>query len=131
MPGRFKLPQRRKQTISQTEWDTIQAEAKAARELLYAPRYAFIRDYFITAKDEVVDFFVQNHIKPVTLHEKASDSLIRVLHITRKEQEEEVSGKYQLANDFLPMLQDKIDLAAEMLAAQERGDVTIDLEGGK
>ena len=63
MPGRFKLPQRRKQTISHTEWDTIQAEAKAARELLLAPRYAFIRDYFTTAKFEVVDFFVQNRIK--------------------------------------------------------------------
>ncbi len=62
MLGRFKLPQRRKQTISRTKWDTVQAEAKAAREFLLV-RYQFIGDYFTTAKSEVVDSFVQNRIK--------------------------------------------------------------------
>jgi len=126
MPGRFRVPPRRKQTVSQTEWDRIQLEAKVARELLLAPRNAFIRDFFTTAKQDVVDLFVQNRIKPVTLHQKASDVLTRVLHISKPEQEDQLSGKYQLADAFLTMLQDKIDLAAEMLAAQERGDVTID-----
>ena len=83
MRKRFPFP--KKPTISAEEWEAIQEQAQAAKELLEEPRFAFLRDYLANAKASITDHFVNNRIKTVHERIKISNALTRVLTTTRAE----------------------------------------------
>jgi len=67
----------RKPIIKAEEWETIQEQSEAAKELLNAPRFSFFRDYLDQAKSSVVDLFVRNKIRPMQEHLRISGVLTK------------------------------------------------------
>ncbi len=124
MRKRFPFP--KKPTISAEEWEAIQEQAQAAKELLEEPRFAFLRDYLANAKASITDHFVNNRIKTVHERLKISNALTRVLTTTRAEQEQELSGRYKFIEELLADLKKTAGLVEEYQRAQERGEIIIE-----
>jgi len=124
MRKRFPFP--KKPTISAEEWENIQEQAQAAKELLEEPRFAFLRDYLANAKASITDHFVNNRIKTVHERIKISNALTRILTTTRAEQEQELSGRYKFIEELLADLNKTAGLVEEYQRAQERGEIIIE-----
>jgi hypothetical protein len=125
---RLKNPFKKRQ-ISAEEWARVREEAEAARELLEDPRFGFFRDYLQNVQSSITDLFVHNKIRPVQEHLKISDVLTKTFTTTRKEQEDELSGKYKLVEDLLADLRRIVELPKEYEEAQKAGK--IEIEGDK
>ena len=121
---KFRAPFK-KPTITPQEWEQIRQEAQAAQELLEDPRFAFFRQYLQNAQASIVDHFVRNRIKTVHEHLKVSDVLTKVLITTRREQEQELSGRYQFIEALLEDLRRIASLPEEYRKAQEEGKLII------
>ena len=123
---RKRFPFQKKPTISAEEWETIQEQAQAAKELLEEPRFSFFRDYLANAKASIIDYFVNNRIKTVHERLKISNAFTRVLTTTRAEQEQELSGRYKFIEELLADLKKTAGLVEEYQRAQERGEIIIE-----
>ena len=123
---RKRFPFQKKPTISAEEWETIQEQSQAAKELLEEPRFSFFRDYLANAKASIIDYFVNNRIKTVHERLKISNALTRILTTTRAEQEQELSGRYKFIEELLADLNKTAGLVEEYQRAQERGEIMIE-----
>jgi len=119
----------KKKIVSAEEWERVREEAEAARELLENPRFGFFRDYLQNVQASIVDLLVHNKIRPVQEHLRISDVLTKTFTTTRKEQEDELSGKYKLVEDILADLRRIAELPREYEEAQKAGK--IEIEGDK
>lgn len=119
----------KKRPISAEEWARVREEAEAARELLEDPRFGFFRDYLQNVRSSITDLLVHNKIRPVQEHLRISDVLTKTFTTTRKEQEDELSGKYKLVEDLLADLRRIAELPKEYEEAQKAGK--IEIEGDK
>lgn len=116
----------KKQVVSSEEWETVREDAAAAKELLEDPRFAFFRDYLANVQSSIVDKFVNNKLRPVQEHVKISDVLSRVLSTSKEEQEQELSGKYQLVDSLLADLRYIAGLPEEYKKAEKEGKIEIE-----
>ncbi len=123
---RKRFPFLKKPTITPEEWEHIREESEAAKELLEAPRFAFLRDYLANAKASITDHFVNNRLKTVHERVKISDTLTKVLTTTREEQEHELSGRYKFIEELLADLEQTAQMFAEYQKAQEEGKIIIE-----
>lgn len=116
----------KRQVITPEQWEEVRSQSEAAKELLEDPRFSFLRDYLANVQSSIVDHFVQNKIRHVEEQLKLSDSLTRVLTTTKKEQEEELSGRYKLVDELLSDLRHIANLADEYQKAAEEGKIVIE-----
>jgi hypothetical protein len=123
---RKRFPFLKKPTISPEEWEQIRSESEAAKELLDDPRFAFLREYFDNAKASITDHFVNNRIKAVSERVKVSDVLTKVLTTTRREQEQELSGRYKFIEELLADLEQTAGLFEEYQKAQVEGKIVLE-----
>lgn len=119
-----------KRVISNEEWESVQKDATAARALLESSEYVFFREYLANAKQSIVDYFVHNKIKKVEEHfwSDAAKKIMKVLHITKEEQENELSGQYQ----FIEQLMSDLQFVAytrpeEYKRAEKTGEITLEV----
>ncbi len=115
----------RKPVITPEEWERVQAEAQAAKELLEDPRFAFFRQYLENAQASILDHFVRNRIKTVQEHLKISNVLTKVFITTKREQEQELAGRYQFIEELLADLKRIAALPQEYRKAHEEGKLII------
>jgi len=123
---RKRFPFAKKPTISAEEWEDIQEQAQAAKELLGEPRFAFLRDYLANAKASITDHLLSNRIKTVRERLKISNVLTKALTTARAEHEQELSGRYKLIEELLADLKKTAGLVQEYQKAQERGEIIIE-----
>jgi hypothetical protein len=113
-------------TISAQEWEKINTQAEAAKELLEEERFAFLRDYLNQAQASITDYFVNNRIKKVQEVVSVTDSLKKILTTTRAEQEQELSGRYKFISELRNDLQRTASLPEDYLKAHEEGKISIE-----
>lgn len=96
-----------KPTVSGEEWQSVLEDAEAAKALLESPHYQFFREYLANAKQSIIDHFVKNKIKKVEEHflSDAVNRITKVLHTSKEEQENELSGQYKLIEKFIADLE--------------------------
>jgi hypothetical protein len=123
---RRRFPFLKKPTISPEEWEQIRSESEAAKELLEDPRFAFFREYLDNAQASITDHFINNRIKTVHERVKVSDVLTKVLTTTRREQEQELSGRYQFIEELLADLEQTAGLFEEYQKAQVEGKIVLE-----
>lgn len=114
-----------KPIVKASDWEKIQLEATASEELLTSDRFSFLRDYLETSKQSIIDHFVKNRIKSVDETVIAGNGS-KTLHITRREQENELAGQYKFIEQLLADLHRFVAIPKEHEAAQERGEVEIE-----
>ncbi|MBC7236600.1 MAG: hypothetical protein H5T69_12240 [Chloroflexi bacterium] len=115
------LPQ--KPTITSQEWEQIRQEAQAAQELLEDPALPSSANICRTPKPPSWITF-HNRIKTVHERLKVGDALTKVLIITRREQERELSGRYRFIEALLEDLRRIASLPEEYRKAQEGSKLT-------
>lgn len=120
-----------KPKITVDEWDKIHSEAEAAQELLSGEQFQFFRDYLKRRQTSITEQFVKNKIKPVSKHNTISETVKAVLHISKEEQENEMSGQYKLIDEIFADLQLFAMQAQEAEEAEKAGRVELERSGEK
>jgi hypothetical protein len=120
-----------KYNVSAEEWEIVSKEAEAAKSILESSQYKFFREYLGEAKQSIVEYFVRNKIKKVEEHfwSDAIKKIMKVLHITKEEQENELSGQFK----FIEQLESDLHFIAytrpaEYRKAEEAGRIKLNLQ---
>lgn len=101
MEKKRRFPLFKKPTITQEEFDKIKENSEAARELLKDKRFKFFRDYLHNSRQSIIEAIVNNNIKNVEEANVISETVTKVFKISKKEQIEELSGKYKFISGLL------------------------------
>ncbi len=83
---------------------------------------SFILDFFKDQLSYIEDTILSNNIKDVTEEISLSNSIKRILKITRKEQLNELSGQYKLIKKFEQMLKNIKDKYADATRIYEEAE---------
>jgi hypothetical protein len=120
-----KTPQSIIQKVNPKEWEQLKDDAEAAREILEDPKFQFFRDYLETAKKSIIDYFVQNRIRPVEDTVKTPKGGEKTLITTKQEQLDELSGQYKFIENMVLDLQAVVNAPKETSEAAARGAVEL------
>lgn len=90
-----------KQRISLEEYQTTEAEAKAAKEFLEDERFQFIRDYINNSLTSAEQAVLNNTIREVQEIVPISEKLTRIFKQPKKEQVDELAGQYKWIKKFM------------------------------
>lgn len=113
-------------TITQKEYDEIQANGTAAEEILNDERFQFIRDYFTSAKEYAQSSIIENTIHEVREITTISERLTKMLVVPKKEQVDELSGQYKLVKKFFEDMQQYVNIKRELDEAVKDRKVKVD-----
>jgi len=107
-----------KKSVSQKEYQKVEEEASAAREILEEDRFGFLRDYLTNSKTSIETAILNNTIREVQEIVPITDKLTRIFKQPKQVQVDELSGKYkfitQLLADLEYFAQRKKDLDTEI-----------------
>lgn len=90
-----------KKQVSSEEYNEIEAQAHAARELLEDERFKFIRDYLQSAIDYIEKSILENTVMEVRETHTITDKMIRTFVQPKQVQVDELSGQYKFIKKFL------------------------------
>lgn len=113
-------------TITQKEYDEIQANGTAAQEILTDERFQFLRDYFTSAQEYAKNSIVENTILEVREIVTISEKLTKMFVTPKKVQVDELSGQYKLIKKFFADLQQFVDIKNELDKAVQDKKAKVD-----
>lgn len=85
--------------VTQEEYDIKEKKSRIAHLILDEKDFAPLREYFDNAQKSAEDMILNNTIREV-VQEGLISGIKTMFHISKKEQVEELSGKYQMVRDF-------------------------------
>lgn len=115
-----------KKTVSKKEYEQIEDQAIAARELLEDERFAFLRDYLKSATDYIEKTILENTVMEVRETHSITDKIIKTFIQPKKVQVDELSGQYKFVKKFLADLEYYADLKKQLDAEIEAKRVHLD-----
>lgn len=114
--------------IPQAEWDDVHDRGDAAKAFLTSSQYTFIIDWFKNKKEYIVDSFVKNKIKAVDesfVSQTANTIFSRIFKTTKEEQQNEMSGQFNLIEEFFTLLEEYVSIMDEYDKELGRGRLEI------
>lgn len=115
-----------KKVVSKQEYELIENQATAARELLEDERFAFLRDYLKSALDYVEKTILENTVMEVRETHTITDKIIKTFIQPKKVQVDELSGQYKFIKKFLADMEYYADLKKQLDAEVEAKRVKLD-----
>lgn len=114
-----------KKIVSKAEYDLIEDQAVAAKELLEDERFAFVRDYLKSATDYIEKTILENTVMEVRETHTVTDKIIKTFIQPKKVQVDELSGQYKFIKKFLEDMRYFASLKTELDKEVEAHRVTI------
>lgn len=115
-----------KKVVSKQEYESIESQAYAARELLEDERFAFVRDYLKSATDYIEKTIIENTVMEVRETHSITDKIIKTFVQPKKVQTDELSGQYKFIKKFLTDLKYYADLKDELDSEVQAKRVLLD-----
>lgn len=92
-------------TISQNEYEAIENQSIAAKELLEDERFAFFREYLESALSYIEKSVLENTVMEVRETHTITDKIIKTFIQPKKVQVDELSGQYKFIKKLLADLE--------------------------
>lgn len=119
---------RKKQVISAQEMHEIRLASEGARLLLEDERFTFFRNFLNGNKDSITKKFIEGSIKAVNEELTISDTLKRIFHITKKEQEDQLRGEYKFIEKSFDYILETERFEEDVVKAFQEGKLVIEGE---
>lgn len=125
----------KKTTITQEEYQRVESQSLAAKELLEDERFEFLRTYIKNAVDYCEQTILNNTIREVQEVVPLSEKVTRIFKTTKKVQIDELSGQYKWLKRFqddltyFSTLQNELDEGIKSGAVKFNGDIGKDVTG--
>ena len=127
----MKIRHHRKSIITQDQWEQIQSESFASKDILEGDRYQFIRDYLFSALEDAETKILENRIAEVR-EETIIDSVRKkIFIIPQKVQVDELVGAYKWIKRFVEDLETFATRPDKALKDQEKGMLIIETSNEK
>lgn len=123
--GKYIKSKIKKKAISSKEWEVVNEQARTIQEFMSEKRFKFILDFFTDNKNYILDLIARNGVKELVETVNYND-VQRSFKTTKKEQLEEISGKYKFIVEFLNFLENTKNRPKEYLLEQEKGFLEIE-----
>ena len=115
-----------KKVISKQEYESIENQATAAREILEDERFSFIREYLQSAIAYIEKTILENTVMEVRETHTITDKIIKTFIQPKKVQTDELSGQYKFIKKFLADLEFYADLKRQLDTEVEAKRVLLD-----
>jgi hypothetical protein len=115
-----------KKIVSKEEYELTADQSATAKYFLTHKRFEFIRGYLSDVQEDIEARILNNTIREVQEEHTVSGILKRVLITPKKEQIDELSGRYKMVNDFMNWIDTKSRSKDEMEEAELQGKVIIE-----
>lgn len=116
----------KKTLISREEFNDITSKSVIAKELLEKEEYKFIVDFFNDNIAYAEKSILEDSIKEVREVVSVTDKLSRIFVTPKKEQVNELVGRYKLCKSFIDFLKQFIQAAEDLNKAIAEDKVEID-----
>lgn len=116
----------KKTLISREEFNDITSKSVIAKELLEKEEYKFIVDFFNDNIAYAEKSILEDSIKEVREVVSVTDKLSRIFITPKKEQVNELVGRYKLCKSFIDFLKQFIQAAEDLNKAIAEDKVEID-----
>lgn len=114
-----------KTRISKQEYDEINEQASAAKELLEDQRFQFYRDYLKEARQSIESSILNNTVREVQESVSITQTIVKTFITPKKQQLDELSGQYKFIEKLENDLHYWVNTQKELHDQIEAGKVQI------
>jgi len=115
-----------KRKITSSQWETIQEEARSAKLLLQGKSFSFFANFLIQGKLDIERMILNNTVRDVTEEHSISETIKKSFFTSKKDQLQELSGRYKMLAEVTQMLENKIRQRDDLLKLINEEKVLID-----
>lgn len=104
----------KKKSITESQLEQLRQEAKSANLLLNGRQFFFFMDFLKQAQSDIERMILNNTVRDVSDEHTMTDNFKKIFFTPKKEQIDELSGRYKMLREIVELLENRIKHRKEL-----------------